>query len=185
MNEKKVVLLSHCLLNNNSKVENFNNNNEEFEEKKRKLIVGLIEKNVGIIQLPCPELQMYGCRRWGHVKEQFDTPHFRETSRKLLSPIIRDLIDYKNNNVEILGVLGVNGSPSCGISFTCCGQWYGEFSHNDNLQKMLSTLSIKPESGVFMEELKRSLEENNISIPMIGIDRDNVEKIFPLLKLDK
>lgn len=180
---KKIIILCHCFLNCNSKVENFNDFSVDFKEKKKYIILELIKRDIGIIQLPCPEMHLYGCKRWGHVKDQFDTPHFRDMSKKLFQPILKELMDYKNNGFNIIGLLGVNGSPSCGVSLTCRGDWYGELSHNPDLKDMLCTLKMTSESGVFIEEVSTALKENDINIPIIGVDSANVNDILSLLNI--
>ena len=180
---KKIILVCHCFLNCNSKVENFNEYNKNFEEKKKNLIMNLIKNDIGIIQLPCPEMKIYGCRRWGHVKEQFDTPHFRDMSREMLKPVLNEIRDYSKNGFNIIGILGVNGSPSCGVNLTCSGKWYGEFSHNHNLNDMLASLEMVEESGVFIEEIKGLLEENNLNIPIVGVDISNIDNINEILDI--
>lgn len=151
---KKIVLVSHCILNQNSVVHPCAQNMNDF----KKLLVKIIGKNIGIIQLPCPELSLYGIKRWGHVKDQFNTPHFRKQSKKLIENIIENIIDYKNNGYEILGVVGVKGSPSCGVTKTCRGDWYGEVGGLD-IERKLDTLEEANEPGIFMETLKESLTE--------------------------
>lgn len=79
---KKIVLISHCILNVNSKVEGL----AQYENNSLELVKYLIENKFGIIQLPCPEASFYGMRRWGHVKEQFDTPYYREHLQKYSIP---------------------------------------------------------------------------------------------------
>ena len=65
---KKLLIVSHCILNNASKVEQ-----DEVElageyELRSELLNLIVENNIQLIQLPCPEFIMYGSQRWGHVK---------------------------------------------------------------------------------------------------------------------
>lgn len=149
---KKIVLVSHCILNQNSVVKPYGRKAEDF----KKLLMRLIEENIGIIQLPCPEISMYGLKRWGHVKDQFETPHFRNESRLMLENTLNNIIDYKNNSYEILGVIGIKGSPSCGVNTTCRGNWSGSLSCN-NIEENLKNIKEVNEAGVFMEVLEKSL----------------------------
>lgn len=68
---KKIALVSHCILNANSKVEGLS----EYGGMLKDVMNYLMDEGYGIIQMPCPEMAIYGIKRWGHVKEQFDTPH--------------------------------------------------------------------------------------------------------------
>lgn len=152
---EKVVLISHCLLNKLSKVKS----NDpaltlEFENKK-KLLNKLINDDIQIIQLPCPEFLLYGHKRWGHVKEQFNNPFFKNKCEEILKPIILQLQEYQNNNIEIIGVIGIDNSPSCGIHYTCSSQNYGgELTDNHLDCKIIS------ESGIFMEVFKNLIKDN-------------------------
>lgn len=179
---KKIIIICHCLINSNSKVYNFGIVKEDFEQRKKDLINLFINNNIGIIQLPCPELTCYGCNRWGHVKEQFDTPHFRKTCKTLLENYVDQIEDYIKNDFSILGVIGINGSPSCGVDKTCSGKWYGELSSNENLSNMLSSLTVVDEAGVFIEELISIFKTKNIKIPILGLDSMNIDKIFKLFE---
>ena len=72
---KKIILLSHCILNVNPKVEGL----EPYESLVKELTDYLYENKVGIIQLPCPEMAIYGIKRWGHVKDQFNYSFFKKS----------------------------------------------------------------------------------------------------------
>lgn len=157
---KKIVLVSHCILNQNSVVKPYGRKAGDFKD----LLVRLIEENVGIIQLPCPEMSIYGLKRWGHVKDQFETPHFRKQSKLYIENIIENVTHYKDNGYEILGVIGIKGSPSCGISTTCRGDWNGSIGSGGDLGEKLKSLREVNEAGVFMEILKESLIEVDVNI---------------------
>ena len=169
--KRKILVVSHCFLNDSANL-NFQNPDEENEEraKKRKILLTLLEKDIDLVQLPCPELAFYGSSRWGHTSEQFDTPFFREESRKLLAPVIRDLREYNAHpeRFEILGILGINGSPSCGVDFTCSGNYGGDLHDIQNQSDRLK-VTTKPEPGIFMQELFNLLDEFQISCPHYSI----------------
>lgn len=86
---REIVVVCHCILNCNSKVEGLS----EFKGAQN-IAINLINKGYGIIQLPCPEMIMYGINRWGHVKEQFDNLFFREQCRQMLIPHVRQFNEY-------------------------------------------------------------------------------------------
>ena len=60
----------------------------------------------------------------------------------------------------------MEGSPSCGRSLTCRGDWGGELSDLDKVQKKVKRLTMEQEMGVFMEEISRMLRERNIQLPI-------------------
>jgi predicted secreted protein len=163
---RKVILLSHCILNCNSKVEGCS----VYKGAMGEIIKAIVDSGIGILQLPCPELTAYGVKRWGHVKDQFDTPYYRRHCRNLFVPYLEQLQDYINNGYKIVGLLGIDGSPSCGINKTCTGKWGGEFSGNPDMASILKAVEMAAARGVFIEELESLLMSNNISMPFMGID---------------
>ncbi|KNF07530.1 putative secreted protein [Gottschalkia purinilytica] len=170
--EKRIVLLSHCILNINSKVEGL----DEYPSHINNLLKYFIDNNIGMLQLPCPETIVYGIKRWGHVKEQFNTQFFRKQCKEMLEPIVYQVSDYINNGYEIVGVIGIDGSPSCGVNKTCSGNWGGEFIDIDDTKKKIENLVMIEEKGVYIEVLEELLNLHKINIPFYAVDESNGEK---------
>lgn len=159
---KKILLVSHCILNQNSVVEPLARDQRNFLKK----LTPYLEKGVGIVQLPCPEMKCMGLRRWGHVKEQFDHPLFRNECRKMISKIVDDISEYLKNGYEIVGVAGIEGSPSCGCIKTCSSKkWKGSV----NRPELEDTVKIVEDMGVFMEEFKKILIDRKIEIDFFDL----------------
>ena len=78
---KKIILVAHCIFNQNSVVKPYAKNQKVFLD----FIKDNLLDNCGFIQLPCPEQKILGLKRWGHVKDQFEYPHFIEESKKMLN----------------------------------------------------------------------------------------------------
>ena len=176
--KRKIIMLCHCILNSNSKVEGLSQYEGIFKE-----VIDIIhEGGIGIIQLPCPEMIVYGIKRWGHVKEQFDTLFYRENCREMLKPIIAQMKSYMDTGYEVVGIIGIDGSPSCGVNFTCSGDWEGDSSSKDDIDHKIKDLKEIEEPGVFIEELKIYLKEYDLRIPFIGINENDV---FSSLKIVK
>ena len=175
---KKIVLLAHCLLNVNAKVEGI----ATVEAAPINLINKILEKGYGIIQLPCIEQIVCGIKRWGQVKEQLDNPHFRNICVQQLTPVLNQVIDFIDNGYKIGAVIGIDGSPSCGVNFTCSGNWGGEVGHGYGLDEKIQSLKEISKSGVMIEVLKQMLEENSINLKFIAVDEtapeDSIEKII-------
>lgn len=170
---RKLCLITHCILNCNSKVEGPCHRKGVLKE----IIYVLIEKDYGIIQLPCPEMAYYGMRRWGHVREQFDNPFFRRHCRQILESIIEQIKEYTANNYTLSYVVAINGSPSCGLDFSCSShKWMGELSKWDSLENIKQFLQYKQEPGVFMEELINMFKENNINTEFVGISESKIKE---------
>lgn len=182
--KKKILIVSHCILNSASKVVSCDSLlTEEFANRK-KLMQYIINNDIELLQLPCPEFLLYGSNRWGHVKEQFDNPFFKGKCEEILKDIIFQIKEYiSNDRFCILGICGINGSPSCGVDYTCSSkQWYGEFSSKSNISETISSVKCIPEKGVFISVLSEMLEKENIQLPFVAVDQNNMEKVYNILK---
>lgn len=172
---KKIVFVSHCILNTASKVVLYNQEEIDAEDALRVKFLGkALDDGIQIIQLPCPEFTLYGSRRWGHVSEQFDNVFFRNHCRKILRPILDQIKEYLDNGefFEVLGVVGIDGSPSCGVDYTCTGNWYGSFEGRTDLAETLATGGLKKGPGILMAVLMDMLKEEGLA------DRVKVTSLF-------
>jgi predicted secreted protein len=168
----KILVVSHCILNTASKVTSYNEDEQKEEARhRRNLLEYILQKDIQLIQLPCPELLLYGTKRWGHVKNQFDNPFFRSQCRLMLTPVILQLKEYAANpeRFQLEGIVAIDFSPSCGYHVTCKGDWGGEFSGCPGLAKKLDALTTAPEPGVFVEELIKLLEEAKLNVPILTL----------------
>ncbi len=185
--KKRIVIIAHCILNANSKVEGLS----QYESMIKSLIDYLHKNSIGIIQLPCPEMHVLGIKRWEHVKEQFETRHFQLACKDLLAPTHHQIIDYMNHGYNVIGVIGIDGSPSCGVDETCSANWGQSFDCYKNLEGLANKVSMTEGSGVFMETFKKLLIEGEKDLDFIGINEKNptksLERIFRWIdsKLDK
>ncbi len=159
---KKLVLLAHCILNVNSKVIGL----AQYAGALESVVVGHIRRGCGIIQLPCPETTFLGLKRWGMTREQYDTPFYREHCRKILRPYMQQLEDYLANGYVIEEIVGVDGSPSCGVNLTCAGYCGGEM---DDASRQHSNLREISGRGIMMEILVELLAEKGIDTTFSGI----------------
>lgn len=157
---KKIVLVSHCILNQNS----ISDGTADYPGTNKSILKLLMEADVGIIQMPCPELLCLGLDRGDvcggerdvvventRIRHQLENGRAIEIMHNLVNQIIFQIKEYMKNGFSILGVIGINRSPSCGIDTT---------SKNDQ--------EVSGE-GVFIELLKHELAKNDIQIDMIGI----------------
>lgn len=180
---RKIVLISHCLLNVNAKVEGL----ATVPSASIDLITGLMKMGVGIVQLPCVEQDMCGIRRWGQVEEQLNHPNFRKRCHELLTPIINQIKDFLDNGYKICGIIGIDGSPSCGVNITCSGDWYGEIGEAYNVLEKAKTVREKKSPGVMIQVLKEMLVEEKINVEFFAVNEaaqdENVKNILHELKI--
>lgn len=182
---KKILILAHCLLNTASKLKSSEEGLEAEDKLRKKLIQLALEKDMHILQLPCPEFTLYGPRRWGHAKKQFENPFFRRHSQEILQPIVDQIEAYYQEDelFEVVAVVGVDGSPSCGVDYTYSSDhWLGEFSGRpSDIKDDLKTIEREKKPGYFMEILKEELDKRNIPMNFVGLFADEPEKVIELI----
>jgi predicted secreted protein len=116
----------------------------------------LMHKDIGIIQMPCPELAYDGLLRPPRTKDQYNNVIFREHCRKISEEIANQIQEYSEAGVKAKIIIGVDGSPSCGVI----------------------------NSGILIEELRSALKKKKIELPFHGIRYERLsEDIAELEKL--
>lgn len=144
----KVVFLPHCALNQNARLAGC----AERPAAVRELVDGLLQRGVGIVQLPCPELLMLGLDR-GHIqiRSGMESLPVRQALRRLAAEIVFQVRQYQSCGVRVLGIMGKNGSPSCGVETT--------------------SLRGTPVagSGVFIQELQAELHAQGVQMEIAGM----------------
>ena len=163
---KRVVLLAHCLLNQNS----ISDGTADFPSQFEKIIEFLMINHIGLIQMPCPELQCLGLDRGDRhgserpllkentrIRELLSEPEQLHILRQKAELLVRQIREYLTHGFQVLGVIGVDRSPSCGVATTSM----------DGAEE--------PGRGVFMEILADTLDENGITIPMVGTKTQEAE----------
>ncbi len=162
---RRILVISHCLLNMNAKVFP----NATAPAAQFHLLEPFLRDGVALFQLPCPEVAHLGCNRWGMTREQYDQPAYRRTCTHLLQPVVDQLESYVKDGCRIEAILGIEGSPSCGVFTTCEGHTGGRF-HAEGMDVDAATQSRKvPGEGVFIMVLKDLLDVAGLSIPFWGV----------------
>jgi hypothetical protein len=88
------------------------------------------------------------------IRSGLDSRPARRWLRRLARQVTFQIGQYDECGVHILGVLGKNGSPACGVEMT----WREEYG---------------PGSGSFIEELRAELDACGLDTPVAGmVDRD-------------
>jgi len=142
----RVVLVPHCAANQNARLPGCAERPAAVVE----LVAGLMDRRIGICQMPCPELMVLGLDREGvNIYDALDAPAARAACRRMARDLCRQVRQYLDGGVAVLGVLGKNGSPSCGVEET----WRERRG---------------PGMGVFVQELAAELTERGIALPLAG-----------------
>lgn len=144
LRKKKIIYTAHCILNQNAVIRDWERAQGAFNS----IVKVLLEKNISIVQLPCPEFTFLGESRPPMTKEEYDTSEYRSVCSQLAKGIVSQMKEYLNNNYEIIGLLGIGGSPSC------------------------DTLG---ENGVFIEELLNLMNAENIHLDFFDVPEHYVE----------
>ncbi len=177
-----IVVVSHCILN----VHSLEDNLAIYPGLEQEVVELLLQKGVGIHQIPCPEMELSSIFRKALPKEAYDHPKIRKAYQKLAESITRILSSYAKKGYEIIAIIGAEGSPTCGIELV--GRWKKNINGKKEFPRDVEFI---PGMGVFMEELKACLDENDIHPAWIGIPGKSLrslnEKSFAetLEKLEK
>jgi predicted secreted protein len=170
---RKVILVAHCILNQNAKMDK----TAYYPGAVSEVAQILIDSGVGIVQMPCPELHCLGLDRreetGSDVPFEKGNTHVvalmaRDENRLIYNALAHSQIyqveEYRKHGFEVLGILGINRSPSCGVEST-----WGDDREVSG-------------SGVFIQALKAGLSQKGISIPILGIKPQEIEKAISVLK---
>lgn len=155
-NKKKIILVAHCLL-----TKGFTNS---FSGEMSEVIKVLLDTETGIVQMPCPHLCSL-MNKDTHINskdnvKQYHCAGFLEESTKnpitlyanIIHPLLAQVEEYKEQNFEIAGIIGIKNSPVCGIN-------------HQNINR--STLNYY---GSFINFLNKKLKIQKMKIRMADID---------------
>jgi predicted secreted protein len=135
------------------------------------------ESDVGIVQMPCPELLCLGLDRGTRdgtraplleentrIRTMMSQRPAQETIRHLVQHLIVQLREYRKYGFQIRGIVGVNRSPSCGVETT-----------TNNNQEVEGP-------GVFIDALRHELTKHNLNVRMVGIKAFEPNKAVETMK---
>ena len=171
---KKVIFLAHCLLNQNAISDGTAVCPAAFGE----LIQLLLDREVGIVQMPCPELCCLGLDRGDvhgadrpvveentRIRRAMEKDGPRQKREALADLVAEQVQEYHKHGFQVLGIVGANRSPNCGVETT------SDFDREVEGR------------GAFMEAIAQRLEAAGISVPMLGLKRPDgaAQKVAALL----
>jgi len=159
----KAVFVAHCTLNQNSKALGFASRPGLVEW----LIDFLKQGGCVVEQLPCPEMLYLGVNRWWHTRDQYDTPGFRRHCRRL-AKMVADLMEYYLRRGLAIVLIGIDGSPSCGVNLTGRNPYWG-----GEPRAFAEQYQVVEGTGVWIEELLKEVERRGIKrFKVIGLAMD-------------
>lgn len=181
----RVVFLSHCLLNQNTRY----TGGAVCPGVVVDAIAPYAADGTGIVQMVCPEQRTWGGVSKRHLLWLLDHPAAARIGRHVLDParvylrwryrrlardIARDIADYTTSGLEVVGIVGVAASPSCGVTSTldlnvsmqaiaACphrtvtGRW---------LDQHVVEPAIRPGRGLFIDALQDELAKRHLDVPV-------------------
>lgn len=135
---KRIIFISHCILNQNTVVYPLARANGPYTD----IIEIIMENGIGIHQLPCPEYRHLGIKRDPMTKEEYDTKEYRRLCKNISIDTIDIMKEYIENDYVIVGLIGVDESPTC---------------------------SITNYKGIFIEELLDLINKNNLDVTLLDV----------------
>jgi uncharacterized protein YbbK (DUF523 family) len=184
---RRVVYLSHCLLNQNVRYLGGAGRAGGITEVADRYL----NRGVGICQLPCPEQ-----RAWGGVLKRrmlvaygsagtWRAPLVRLLLRpftwytgrvyaRLARAVAREVEDYRRSGIEVVGLVGIGGSPSCGVRtrldmpavLTALTRCPAALLNTRTLNRDIIAPNMRPGEGLFISALRRRLSRSGACIPL-------------------
>ena len=187
----RVVFVSHCILNENVRYLGGAFRQGAVDE----VVDGLQHAGVGIHQMPCPEqrawggalkrslVPMYASRgtvvyRFRHLLAALLLSWTRLVYARLARHVVRDIADYLRSGVEVVGIIGVAASPSCGVFRTLDVGGAVEVLAGCDLRALdpvrfnqaLLAAALRQGQGRFVEVLRRELARRKLDVPFYEHD---------------
>jgi predicted secreted protein len=186
---KKVVFLSHCLLNENTRYLGGACRAGCIEE----VLKPCLDRGIGIIQMPCPEqlawggvlkrrlLIFFGAQgklvyEWRNHLLPILVWYTKRRYRKLAREIARQIKDYVSSEFDVVGIVGVDGSPSCGVNHTLNMKHslasIGRLADTAGAEMMNEVVMSCREAGqgLFVQVLRNELKRHNVDVPFLAHD---------------
>jgi predicted secreted protein len=170
---KKIIFVAHCVLNQNAKLDEC----AYYSGVMTEITQFLIKSGVGIIQMPCLELISLGLDRDAdleitrsvasedtRIAKRMIEERVLKTIQDVVDRIVYQIIQYQKNGFEVIGLIGVNGSPTCGVEIS--------WANDAELKK----------NGIFIKMLTKELQNHKISINMRGVIAKEPKKALEIVK---
>ena len=174
---KRVLFVAHCILNQNA----ISDGTADYPAAYVEVVRALLDAGVGVVQMPCPELCCLGLDRGDplgaqrpvtventRIRRALEEPPAAEKLAALVDQVVFQLAEYRRHGFEVLGVVGVNRSPSCGVETT-----------SEDGREVAGR-------GAFLGAIERALVERGLSVPVLGLRAgpDAAERVRALLETE-
>jgi predicted secreted protein len=188
---RRVVFLSHCLLNQNVRYLGGAFHPGVVPEA----VNFFICEGAGLYQMPCPEqiawggvlkrfiLRFYGAEgTWIYKLRGILLPLFQVYTRWVYRPLAERVVghieDYMRSGFEVVGIVGVGDSPSCGVrctldlerSLPIIASCAIETIERQEFNKKAVAACIADGEGMYMQELRRRLDQRGLNTVFLEYD---------------
>lgn len=178
------MFLSHCLLNENVRFPG----GATCPGAIPAVCARHVREGIGIYQMPCPEqrawggvrkrhlVRLSGCTplRWRPIRRltlAVATAWTTVVYRRLARRIARDIADYRDSGFEVVEVVGVGGSPSCGVATTldldgavaALADRHGERDRRSTNRDVVAA-NVVSGRGLFVSCLDRALRSRGLTV---------------------
>ena len=149
----RLVFLIECLMNQNAR----DIGAAESPAFTQELIELMVDAEIGMVQIPCPEIACLGFERLRSsgqsIRQALETPEASACCQSLAIATAERIHSYVNQGFEVLAVLGGNEqSPGCAVHTA-----------------IDSELQLTDRSGVFMKMVAEELAQRGLQIRFHGI----------------
>jgi uncharacterized protein YbbK (DUF523 family) len=186
---RKVVFLSHCLLNENTRYLGGACRRGAIDE----IVQVCLHNGIGIVQMPCPEehawggvlkrrlLWFFGSEktvryRWRNALLPLFLWYTRRVYGKIARQVADQVADYQSSGCTVLGIVGVDGSPSCGVHQSVdmkhCLELVGQLQPTARAGDMNSIIErcLVGGRGIFIELLRKEIKRRRLETPFLAHD---------------
>lgn len=134
----------------------------EYSETLKPIMELLLDSNVNIIQMPCPESSFCGFDKGLNRKpaglKRYSTPEYIDHCSALCTNVVQQIKAIINSGYVIKVVLGIENSASCAVEHVYTNQ------------------GLVKRSGIFIGVLQEELKREEILIQFLGINRRGIKK---------
>lgn len=187
---QKVIYLSQCILN-----ENVRYLGGAFRKGGlREIVEGCWDKGWSIVQMPCPEqcawggvtkrwlLMLYGTKgtflyRMRRMVLPILTLYTKLRLRRLAKVIAGQIHDYRVSGYTVIGIIGIDGSPSCGVNTTMDLERSFELMASIDVNSIsvgqMTDILLQGSTagrGLFASALRLELDRRHIDVPFVAHD---------------
>lgn len=181
-----MVFVAHCLLNENVRFLGGAIRPGAVCEA----VEPYLRDGAGIVQLPCPEqhawggvlkrwmLTLYGRRvlRWSPVRRPLVVLVRWATAVRyghLARRTAREIVDYATSGFEVVGVVGVGASPSCGVATTldldaavaAMARCDSDTLSPSAVVEQVVAANVVDGEGLYVATLRRHLARRGVAVP--------------------